>query len=117
MLEIGQYSIVFLAYMCSLTILSYYNSKFSYKALPNEILNRSTGKYVPYIFMEWANLRLNRHNTCDQYQEFLKSFTDNGYFPHKADSSLVPVTLETHVEWFDVIWIHKDALPIVAPKV
>jgi len=87
------------------------------KALPNDILNRSTGKYVPYIFMEWANLRLNRHHTCDQYQEFLKSFIDNGYFPHKADSSLVPVTLETHIEWFDVIWIHKDALPIVEQKV
>jgi len=48
------------------------------KALQHQILDQSTGKYVPYIFMEWANLRLNRHHTCDNYQQFMESFTRCG---------------------------------------
>ena len=80
------------------------------------------------ILPQWANLRLNRHHTCDGYQSFLQSFTDSGYVPHKvsghvtrdtrhyhvfqADPSLLPDTVASHKEWFDVIWIHKDALKI-----
>ena len=62
--------------------------------------------------MQWANLRLNRHHTCDQYPQFLASFTRAGYLPHRADPGLAPVTVDTHTEWFDVIWIHSTALPI-----
>ena len=62
--------------------------------------------------MEWANLRLNRHHTCDHYQQFLESFTSNGYAPHEP-GTLVPVKIETHMDWFDVVWIHKDAAKIV----
>ena len=81
------------------------------QALPPYVLDRSTGKFVPYIFMEWANLRLNRHHTCDNYKDFMDSFTKNGYIPHQP-GSLVPVSLDTHTEWFDVVWIHKDAAKI-----
>jgi len=81
------------------------------KALQPQILNQSTGKYVPYIFMEWANLRLNRHHTCDKYQEFIDSFTNSGYSPYEP-GSLAPVKLSTHTDWFDVVWIHKDAVKI-----
>jgi len=82
------------------------------KALQPEILDQSTGKYVPYIFMEWANLRLNRHHTCDHYQHFIDSFTSNGYYPAEP-GTLVPVELAKHTEWFDVVWIHKDSVKIV----
>ena len=76
------------------------------KALLPEILDQSTAKFVPYIFMEvnheqllvsllgvmcifpqWANLRLNRHHTCDGYQNFLQSFSDSGYVPHKVSDT------------------------------
>jgi hypothetical protein len=82
------------------------------KALQQSILDQSAGKYVPYIFMEWANLRLNRHHTCDNYQQFLGSFTVSGYSPHQP-GTLVPVPIATHTEWFDVVWIHQDAIKIV----
>jgi len=82
------------------------------KALQHEILDQSTGKFVPYIFMEWANLRLNRHHTCDQYQQFIDSFTTSGYSPHEP-GTLVPVQLATHTDWFDVVWIHKNAVKII----
>ena len=83
------------------------------KALLPEILDRSTGKFVPYIFMEvshepllhdhklftillqWANLRLNRHHTCDNYQSFLQSFTDSGYLPHKVSLDKRCMTRDT----------------------
>ena len=61
---------------------------------------------------QWANLRLNRHHTCDQYPQFLASFTRAGYLPHRADPGLAPVTVDTHTDWFDVIWIHSTAVPI-----
>ena len=61
--------------------------------------------------MEWANLRLNRHHTCHGYQDFINSFTENGYLPHQP-GSLEQVSLDTHTEWFDVVWIHKDAVKI-----
>ena len=80
------------------------------KALTPEILDQSLGKYVPYIFMEWVNLHRNWRHTCDQYEEFLKSFTDNGYNPHGWN--LEPVPLETNPDWWDVIWIHEDAIQI-----
>ena len=82
------------------------------QALQHQILDQSTGKYVPYIFMEWANLRLNRHHTCDNYQQFMESFTSCGYSPHEP-GTLVPVELATHTDWFDVVWIHRDAVKIV----
>ena len=62
--------------------------------------------------MEWANLRLNRHHTCDQYTEFLASFTESNYNPHEP-GTLVPVTLSQHTQWFDVVWIHNEAIKIV----
>ena len=87
-----------------------------FQALQPQILNQSTGKYVPYIFMEWANLRLNRHHTCDKYQEFIDSFTNSDYSPYEP-GSLAPVKLSTHTDWFDVVWIHKDAVKIAVWKV
>jgi hypothetical protein len=33
---------------------------FECKALPGRVLDGSLGKFIPYIFMEWGILRLNR---------------------------------------------------------
>ena len=85
---------------------------FFLQALQHQILDQSTGKYVPYIFMEWANLRLNRHHTCDHYQQFMESFTSCGYSPHERET-LVPMELSTHADWYDVVWIHRDAARIL----
>jgi len=82
------------------------------KALTKEVLDQSLGKFVPYIFMEWANLRLNRHHTCDEYSAFLNSFTSSGYLPH-TPGTLVPVSLDSHTDWFDVVWIHEKAKKIL----
>ena len=61
--------------------------------------------------MEWANLRLNRHHTCDHYQQFMDTFTQLGYSPFEP-GTLRPVDIVTHKDWFDVVWIHKDAVKI-----
>ena len=96
----------------ALTISFIEKSNILIQALPLHILDQSSGKYVPYIFMEWANLRLNRHHTCDHYQQFLGFFISSGYSPHEP-ATLVPVETATHAAWFDVVWIHKNAAKIV----
>ena len=72
----------------------------------------SLGKYIPYIFMEWVNVRENRHHTCDQYTQFMDTFTKLGYSPRDS-KTLVPVSLASHTEWWDVVWFHKDAKEII----
>ena len=59
-------------YNLALIILSHKITKIDvegneYKAFQQSIIDQSDGKYVSYSFMEWTNLRLNRHHTCDNY--------------------------------------------------
>jgi len=81
------------------------------KAL-GKILRDGTKKKIPYIFMEWINIahtRVNDH-VCDELEEFTQSFLDRGYAPHTH--AMEPAELEQITHFFDVIWIHKDALRV-----
>lgn len=82
------------------------------KALGN-LMKKGPKQFIPYIFMEWVNIARGRqtsdHN-CDNLAEFTQSFLDQGYIPH--NEALQPAAVEAINGFFDVVWIHKDALRI-----
>ena len=50
------------------------------KALQPDILLNKLGKFIPYIFMEWAPLIPgNKRSTCSDFDEWIKLFYDGGY--------------------------------------
>jgi len=80
------------------------------KALPEEIIMGSSGKRIPFIFLEWGQLapagRL--FETCPEYNQWKAIFHTAGYIPH-SPGSLEPVQDENLVDkaW-DLLWVHKD---------
>ena len=78
----------------------------------------NTGKFIPYIFMEWEHLIKNvqflykNSDNCDRIQTLLGHLTSNGY------KAWHPVTLEAldnatlHSTIKDVLWVHKTAQPL-----
>ncbi|XP_023343449.1 uncharacterized protein LOC111712920 [Eurytemora carolleeae] len=70
---------------------------------------KKTKKFVPYILMEWVHITHNRDNMCPNIQILIQGFLDGGYFPVDLDS-LKRLRIENEKSWYNVLWVHQDAI-------
>eukprot|EP00092_Neocalanus_flemingeri_P053877 GFUD01063402.1.p2 GENE.GFUD01063402.1~~GFUD01063402.1.p2 ORF type:complete len:118 (-),score=45.21 GFUD01063402.1:20-373(-) len=76
------------------------------KALQPDILLGTSGKFIPYIFMEWGQLPQNTAN-CPEYKEWVELFFQGGYKP--ADpANLQILGKESLASIWDMAWVHSS---------
>jgi len=78
------------------------------KALQPEILLGKSGKYIPYIFLEWAHVLYNSYGTCPEYEEWVQMFYKGGYKPFNAETMEPLDEAEVNKEWQDMTWVHSS---------
>ena len=80
------------------------------QALPDEVLDQSTGTFIPYIFMEWVHIRRNLNGRCPHHQDLENRLYKNGYVPKNPDIILNKKFSTDSKTWIDVLWIHQESL-------
>eukprot|EP00092_Neocalanus_flemingeri_P007749 GFUD01008367.1.p1 GENE.GFUD01008367.1~~GFUD01008367.1.p1 ORF type:complete len:316 (-),score=69.27 GFUD01008367.1:90-1037(-) len=78
------------------------------KALQPDILLGNSGKYIPYIFLEWANVVNNIYKTCPEYPEWLQMFYKGGYKPFNAETMEPLEEASVSERWQDMTWVHSS---------
>ena len=91
------------------------------KVLHQYFSNPHPSYYLPYISMEWRNIRDNLGNTCPNIKEVVEDLYNNHYTPYNVNGNSVedqgvPEILEmiTRDELLvsrtsDILWAHRDA--------
>ena len=46
------------------------------------------GTFIPYIFMEWRHIQINKFNNCPNLTGLVKLFTENGYKPWNIETNI-----------------------------
>lgn len=87
---------------------------FECKALGQFLKDPNEVHFVPYILMEWELLKNNFNGNCPDVKDLLESFKTSGYSPHHPHD-LMPIRVEDHLAWMDVLWVHRTAFKI-SPK-
>ena len=67
-----------------------------------------TGKFIPYIFMEWKFLPTTPAN-CANLEALLELFTGSGYTTRYPMTLQVVEVAALHTPVQDVLWVHKTA--------
>jgi len=78
------------------------------KALQAEILLGKSGKFIPYIFMEFNFLRLaENENNCPDFKEWVELFFQGGYSP--ADPGTMQMLERDSFDGMgDIVWVHSS---------
>ena len=86
-----------------------------------EYLRAHNQVYIPYIFMEWQGVKVNYHNNCPQLDVFVASIYRNHYVAYNLPEYYEKMEIEMTLQEVaradlntcnDLLWIHKDALPL-----
>jgi len=78
------------------------------KALQSEILLSLSGKFIPYIFMEFGFIKLpENENNCPEYKEWVELFFLGGYMPANPATLEIMEKESIDVMW-DLVWVHSS---------
>ena len=59
----------------------------------------NTNLFIPYIFMEWASVRVNEGNNCPDLDGLVSALVGNGYQPWDIPNKLhIEVSSTEHLE-------------------
>ena len=94
------------------------------KVLHHYFSNPHPSYYLPYISMEWRNIKDNLGNACPNIKEVVEDFYNNHYTPYRlhgnsVEDQGVPDVLEMISKekllvkkTSDILWAHRDAPPL-----
>jgi len=77
------------------------------KALQEEIILNKIGKFIPYIFMEWGQLKDSKN--CKNFSLWVEHFYTGGYVPLDSASMLRVNNTERDKHW-DIVWAQSSLL-------
>ena len=84
-----------------------YHQGFECKVLRPHLSRKDKTVFIPYIFMEVAQIKVNLDNNCPDLGGLVTLFKENGYYPwDMINRTIISAENPPHA---DIVWVHTEA--------